>query len=290
MYIACPACQRQYDVGHLEEGRQVRCLCDEVMTVEKRRAHTPRASRCSSCGGPLEEGVRHCGFCRSEVTLDERNLSGICPKCLARLAKGGRHCMECGLRIQPQRVRPLPADATCPRCEGALQVRILGTGSITECSHCGGLWLEPDAFDAAQRDAEDSGWTEALGRSKWQPPRTHAHKQVSYLPCIVCKDLMVRRNYGGASGVIIDLCGEHGVWLDHREIDQILAFIQDGGLHRARRLDLAIQDSEDQRRRRVSDTSITTSSGTVVGSRPSPGTDLGRAVEWIGSVVGALFT
>jgi len=39
---------------------------------------------------------------------------------------------------------------------------------------------------------------------------------------------MARRNYRKKSGVIVDICSEHGVWLDADELEQIAGFILSG--------------------------------------------------------------
>ena len=39
----------------------------------------------------------------------------------------------------------------------------------------------------------------------------------------------MRRNFRKSSGVIIDVCHEHGTWLDANEIEQIAGFILSGG-------------------------------------------------------------
>jgi Zn-finger nucleic acid-binding protein len=39
---------------------------------------------------------------------------------------------------------------------------------------------------------------------------------------------MARRNYRKKSGIIIDTCSEHGVWLDADELEQIAGFILSG--------------------------------------------------------------
>ncbi len=46
---------------------------------------------------------------------------------------------------------------------------------------------------------------------------------------------MQRRNFRKTSGVIIDRCHEHGVWLDADELEQIAGFILSGGRPRATR-------------------------------------------------------
>jgi len=45
---------------------------------------------------------------------------------------------------------------------------------------------------------------------------------------------MNRKNFGRISGVLIDECSKHGVWLDAGELAKIQHFIADGGLDRAR--------------------------------------------------------
>jgi Zn-finger nucleic acid-binding protein len=45
---------------------------------------------------------------------------------------------------------------------------------------------------------------------------------------------MNRMNYAGHSGVVINVCRNHGIWLDRDEIRQIVTFISSGGLDRAR--------------------------------------------------------
>ena len=55
-----------------------------------------------------------------------------------------------------------------------------------------------------------------------------------YRKCPDCTNIMNRQNYGRRSGVIIDLCPEHGLWFDHAELDAILEWIRAGG-HDARR-------------------------------------------------------
>ena len=41
---------------------------------------------------------------------------------------------------------------------------------------------------------------------------------------------MNRRNYGYASGAIVDFCRAHGIWFDADELPRILDFIEQGGL------------------------------------------------------------
>jgi Zn-finger nucleic acid-binding protein len=49
---------------------------------------------------------------------------------------------------------------------------------------------------------------------------------------------MNRSNFARSSGVIIDLCKEHGAWFDAGELPKIVDFINNGGLARAREKEL----------------------------------------------------
>lgn len=40
-----------------------------------------------------------------------------------------------------------------------------------------------------------------------------AERTSTFIPCVRCGKKMNRKNFGRISGVIIDECGKHGVWL-----------------------------------------------------------------------------
>ena len=46
---------------------------------------------------------------------------------------------------------------------------------------------------------------------------------------------MNRANYGGGSGVIVDVCGPHGVFLDRGELTKIVDFLEKGGWDRVKK-------------------------------------------------------
>ncbi len=48
---------------------------------------------------------------------------------------------------------------------------------------------------------------------------------------------MNRQNFGRKSGVIVDLCRDHGLWFDLQELPRVLRWIQIGGEEQARRRD-----------------------------------------------------
>jgi Zn-finger nucleic acid-binding protein len=78
------------------------------------------------------------------------------------------------------------------------------------------------------RHADLPDWT-ARG-SLHGETRHEPDTRVVYLPCPVCKALMMRRTIATGTGVIVDTCHSHGLWLDHGELERILAFVRARGI------------------------------------------------------------
>ena len=191
--------------------------------------------------------------------MEERNLDRLCDVCGARMARNARYCMRCG---KPAALQPTMPDVarSCPRCRQPLRTRSIPDSSlrsVIECGACGGLWLAPDAIDRMCASAEAmQEATNELVVSRTAPVQIDAGK-IAYLPCPDCRDFMVRRNFGGASGIIVDVCGRHGVWFDHAELEKVLQFVRAGGLMKARqreveRLAREAQRATEQRRAAMS--------------------------------------
>ena len=290
MLNACAVCARQYDVSHLEAGTSVRCECGVTFDVEYRQPKSPRALQCSQCGGALKAKAKSCEFCSAEITLEERRLSAICPSCFSRTSTEARFCMSCGIEIALQTLSALPVDSACPRCEAGLRNRSLGTTSVVECSACGGLWLTEGDFEAVCERADAQELASRALKST-PPPRAPLPEETPrYLPCVTCGELMSRRNYAATSGVIIDVCRRHGVWLDHAELEKVLEFIRAGGLDRARERQMErLREQERKARVERMPSFDGPSPYDLHRSRSlhAPGVDL---LAWILSRVGALFS
>jgi len=125
---------------------------------------------------------------------------------------------------------------TCPVCgdRSVLQSRRLGTEavSVLECQLCAGLWLGHDSFEQLKERAATKGEAlRGLARQPLKPVQQRATAAVSYRPCICCGQLMVRRQYIRGSGVVVDICRDHGIWFDDEELSQLLHWISQGGHH-----------------------------------------------------------
>ncbi|MCB9915990.1 MAG: zf-TFIIB domain-containing protein [Planctomycetes bacterium] len=232
LLVACPTCQRQYDVTGLEPGAAVRCVCDALLDVGWPRNLTGQALTCTNCGGAVRVEDESCPYCQARISEADRRRTTLCPKCYTRLEDDSKHCKSCGLEIRPQALTPLPADRGCPRCQGELRTRALEQADVIECAACLGIWLTPRTFDRTLLETERRSFVSALSLVEPPQPTRRELETVSYIPCLTCGQLMNRRQYRYAdrsSGVVIDVCGHHGVWLDHQELEQIVAFVRAGG-------------------------------------------------------------
>jgi Zn-finger nucleic acid-binding protein len=137
--------------------------------------------------------------------------------------------VRCGALLPAEALKA--AGGSCPDCRQALVSRLAGVVGFSECARCGGLFLGQEAFDAV---AQDAGTRERV-RAFDATPRGAPEPGFHYRPCPVCRKLMNRSNYGGGSGVIVDVCGPHGVFLDRGEPTKIVDFIEKGGWDRMKK-------------------------------------------------------
>ncbi len=233
LLVACKSCRRQYDVGTMQIGEQVRCACGKAIVVPRATPHEARVKHCASCGGDVAERATQCGYCGSQLRVE--TLGPACPECFARLPQDAHFCSECGVGIKPELIRTTAIDKKCPRCKGKLVVRELDAVLLTDCTGCGGLWLDAQAFERLVQ-AKDTKRLASAAVSPGPPKHEHLPDTRTYIPCLVCNKLMERKNFAGCSGVIIDWCRGHGFWFDVKELEAIVRFLEHGGLDKAKRL------------------------------------------------------
>ncbi len=127
----------------------------------------------------------------------------------------------------------------CPRCKESLSVHQFNGYQLDRCNSCQGLWLEPDEFKVLT--SEFDVYRDDNSDPNFQ--RKPLPKAEGYLPCACCNKVMTRQNFKAISGVLIDLCINCGIWLDHGELEQIRSFVASGGLDQAQDRKLATQAS-----------------------------------------------
>ncbi len=232
LLLACPSCSRQFDVTGLEPGARVRCVCDSMLDVGWPKKLTGQALNCTNCGGAVAVDAEDCPYCQAKISEADRRQTTLCPKCYTRIEDDSKHCRACGLAIEPQALTPLPAGRGCPRCKGTLRTRALAHADVIECGDCLGIWLTPRTFDRTLLEAERASFLSSISLVEPPKPTERKIETVAYLPCLTCGELMNRKQYryaGRSSGVVIDICRDHGTWLDDQELEKIISFIRSGG-------------------------------------------------------------
>jgi Zn-finger nucleic acid-binding protein len=252
LIVACPECKRQYEARGIEPGRRFRCHCGGEITVRQPKGHSAAVVRCSSCGAPRDRRAPACGHCGADFTIHERDMHTVCPNCLARVSDQARFCHHCATALTPESVAGDQTSYHCPVCgkDRPLVSRRLSAERVTvlECEICAGLWLGLDTFRTmlAQQEVRSGTAPRGIPAPIGQQPGPR------YRACVICSQLMVRRNLGRrGSGVIVDLCGQHGIWFDADELAQLMTWVRSGGREDIL-LDLArLSSSDDPVRRRL---------------------------------------
>jgi Zn-finger nucleic acid-binding protein len=182
---------------------------------------------CPNCGAAVRGESGRCPYCEARLATVS------CPSCFALMFEGARYCQQCGAA----RTRSEEEDDTaiaCPGCRHELRRVAVGATAMLECGACDGVWIDADVFERICADREAQ--TAVLHRfsAVGAAPREAPAIRVQYRPCPRCHKMMNRVNFGKVSGAVVDVCKGHGTFLDAGELHQIVTFIVQGGLARAR--------------------------------------------------------
>lgn len=142
-----------------------------------------------------------------------------------------KYCPYCGEQAAQESDL---TDLTCPHCN-VIMDKVMEIESIIDyCPECGGVWCENNELEEITRE-RDVFLRDDIPRKfvKKRPEEI-----VQYIKCPVCKEQMNRMNFGKISGIIVDICSNHGIWLDSGELEEIRAFIANGGIDKAQNKDI----------------------------------------------------
>jgi len=121
----------------------------------------------------------------------------------------------------------------------------LGSVSLLECDRCHGTWVDAQTFEHICANHE----AQAAVLHQWSQSERPAAAEIHYRRCVACGKMMNRINFGRLSGTVVDVCRRHGTFLDRGELHEIVQFIQQGGLDRARQRQLEDLKDEEERLR-----------------------------------------
>ncbi len=118
-------------------------------------------------------------------------------------------------------------------CPAPLEAMKEPAGTLLACRKCGGQFVEHALLRSLLEQYETTGL--AFPDAPYHKPAAKsALERVHYRPCVVCQQMMNRKNFGTVSGVIVDVCAKHGTWFDAGELPQVFEFVKSGGLVRER--------------------------------------------------------
>ena len=160
---------------------------------------------------------------------------------------GSKFCGHCGSKASAVEVFSDDQGGDCPRCKRPLESIRIETTHVRECASCGGFWTSAQTFESLCADKEAQ--SAVMNFINTQTLHSRDIAPVSYVPCPDCKQLMNRSNFARVSGIIVDLCKQHGVWFDAEELPKIIEFIDGGGLVRAREKEKVALEEERSRLR-----------------------------------------
>lgn len=105
---------------------------------------------------------------------------------------------------------------------------------LDRCLQCGGIWLDPGELDEVAQPPS-AAKTDLPTLRREIAPMLRSEVEVRYRPCPRCSEPMQRVNFGDISGIVVDECRIHGVYLDPDELEAIERFIELGGIELGRR-------------------------------------------------------
>ncbi|ACY17672.1 hypothetical protein Hoch_5184 [Haliangium ochraceum DSM 14365] len=179
-----------------------KCVTKRGFHVHYRPLQSPRPSR-PARRRPADIGKRCIG---ARLAISCGRSSSAVPRCAV-----------------PYRQPPpsLPAAGLCPRCpDASMRAEELGESQVARCARCHGLWISSAEFNLLVADLDRR---EAV---RVREPLHLAHEdQVRYLNCPKCGECMSRQIFGRTSGIVVDICRRHGIWLDRGEIRRVLEYL-----------------------------------------------------------------
>jgi Zn-finger nucleic acid-binding protein len=193
---------------------------------------------CPACGASVSSEATRCDFCGVALA------TVACPFCFGMMFAGAKFCSHCGAKGDRSEVAGRET-LLCPRCQVDMKTVTIGTISLLECSRCEGIWIDVDSLRQICDEREKQAAVLGMPGPPDQP--LGLEKQIRYVPCPVCRELMNRVNFAHCSHVIVDVCKAHGTWFDKDELRRTVEFIRAGGLEKARAQELE-QIKDEQRK------------------------------------------
>lgn len=117
----------------------------------------------------------------------------------------------------------------CPTCDTPLTPIATADLRLDTCAACGGVWFDRGELESHLASADSRGDV-PVGVAP--PPRGPAYRR-----CPSCTQPMTPRNWERYSGVVVDVCNAHGVWVDSGELTRLYLWMDSPRRERTGALD-----------------------------------------------------
>lgn len=118
----------------------------------------------------------------------------------------------------------------CPKCTVPLMPQALEEGNVGHCAACNGVWVSVLEEKEVLQIMPMVFAVEELRRFRLLYKPAQFPRDTRYVPCPDCGQLMNRKVWGSHSGVIVDVCRDHGTWFDDGELEQVREYVKLGGV------------------------------------------------------------
>jgi hypothetical protein len=111
----------------------------------------------------------------------------------------------------------------CPHCSDEVLIAIEHNEvEVDYCVGCKGIWLDAGELELLLGDAEAARKYLSIG-SPVEIPKGEAHRK-----CPECNKRMTKEGTRSDPPVVFDHCPkDHGIWLDHQELETMLAHLEE---------------------------------------------------------------
>lgn len=117
----------------------------------------------------------------------------------------------------------------CPTCDASLAPTATADIHLDTCAACGGVWFDRGELEAHLTHPAARGDVPTVLTT---PPRGPAYRR-----CPHCAQPMTPRNWERYSGVVVDVCTAHGVWVDGGELARLHVWAESPRRERVDELD-----------------------------------------------------
>lgn len=162
---------------------------------------------CIKCGGSISVGANKCSYCDTKY---DRDLTVL--KYGVESGKSGRNCPDCEVELQ------------------SIDLEIGCKFIVERCEECYGIFLDKLELEELLKliyNYPGDPDVARLNQLLHCPDRRQ--EVVKYRNCPDCKRMMARKNFGKRSGVVMDVCRNHGTWLDGGELYHLIKWSSAGG-------------------------------------------------------------